>query len=137
MRPPVALPEALGKLGRNVEVGWTECSSEAFCPTSSWAGRTGTEASLETGDSASGSDNSAWGSASSWIWGRDSPVSVRDILGCRDFSGLTEVALDLLASLSVDLGTGICVDVRKLTGPSSSEGWMCVAETEGTSMRKD
>lgn len=112
MRPPVALPEALGKLGRDVEAGGTECSIEAFCPSCSWAGRTGTEASLETanwasGSSASASGDSASGSASSWVWGRDSPVSVRDILGCRDFSGLTEVALDLLASLSVDLGMGI------------------------------
>lgn len=117
MCPPVALPEALGKLGRDVEARRPECSSEAFCPSCFWTGRTGTKASLETGnsasgdstsgDSASGSDNSALGSASSWIWSRDSPVSVRDILGCRDFSGLTEVALDLLASLSVDLGMGL------------------------------
>lgn len=101
----MALPEALGKLGRDVEAGPSECSSEAFPPSCSWAGRTGTEASLETANSASG--DSASGSASSWVWGRDSPVSVRDILGCRDFSGLTEVALDLLASLSVDLGMGL------------------------------
>lgn len=116
VRPPVALAvaEAAGELDKGLEEVCPLCSRVACgSPAWSWARKTEAKISLESGDSASASP--------SWEGCSGSCVPVKDVLGCRELSGLLEGILVLLASWSADLGVGSWVDLGKVADLSSKE----------------
>lgn len=115
VRPPTALEvaEVLGELDRDLEEVCPTWSNVAGSPpVLSWTGETEAKTSLE-------GDNSASALPAFWEWGRGSRVPVKNILGCRELSGVLGGILVLLASLSASWEMGSLVDLEKVAGPSS------------------
>lgn len=113
MRPPttLAVAEALGDL-KEVCPMWSSVAGSSLVLF--WPGKTEAKTSLEGGNSASALPTF-------WEWGSGSRVPVKNILGCRELSGLLGGTIVLLASLSANLKMGSWVDLGKVAGPSSRE----------------
>lgn len=134
VRPPMALAvaEVLGELDRDLEEvcpTWSSVASSS--PVLSWTGKTEAKTSPE-------GDNLASALPAFWEWGGGgSRVPVKNILGCRELSGVLEGILVLPASLSANLEVGSLVDSGKIVSPSSKENRLSVAREEGISAVKE